>query len=121
MSNPSEWPDHLDGLQAAPNHHVLLFENDMVRVFGTRIAQGQTVPLHTHRWPSVMCILSWSDFVRRDAGGRITFDSRLSPPPQQGSAVWSPPLPPHTVENVGEAELRTISVELKNARGATSI
>lgn len=115
MSNPSEWPDHLDALQAAPKHHVLLFENEIVRVLDTRIAQGQTVPLHTHRWPSVLCIFNWSDFVRRDGDGRTTFDSRLGSPPHQGSAVWSPPLPPHTVENVGDSELHTISVELKHA------
>ena len=115
MSNPSEWPDHVDALQSARNHHLMLFENDVVRVLGTRIAQGQTVPLHTHRWPSVLCILSWSDFVRRDGDGKTTFDSRLAPPLQRGSAVWSPPLPPHTVENVGDSELHTISVELKNS------
>lgn len=115
MSNPSERPDQLDALQAAPLHHALLFENELVRVLDTRVSPGQTVPLHTHRWPSVLYILSWSDFVRRDGEGRPVVDSRLlgkTPPP--GSAVWSAPLTPHTLENVGESELRAISVELKN-------
>jgi hypothetical protein len=115
MSNPSEWPDQLDALQAARYHHTLLFENDMVRVLDTRVMRGQTVPLHAHRWPSVLYILSWSDFVRRDCEGRTILDSRLGQRPPLGSAVWSSPLPPHTLENVGEAELRAISVELKNA------
>jgi hypothetical protein len=30
-----------------------------------------------------------------------------------GIAVWSEPLPPHTLENVGERDLRVISVEIK--------
>lgn len=115
MSNPSEWPDQLDALQAAAHHHVSLFENDMVRVLDTRVMPGQTVPLHTHRWPSVLYILSWSDFVRRDGEGRTVLDSRLGQRLPQGSAVWSSPLPPHTLENVGESELRAISIELKNA------
>jgi hypothetical protein len=29
-------------------------------------------------------------------------------------ALWSGPLPPHTLENVGSTELRVIAVELKN-------
>ena len=32
-----------------------------------------------------------------------------------GSALWAGPLRPHTLENVGESELRAISVELKNS------
>lgn len=34
-------------------------------------------------------------------------------PPE--SAAWSGPLPPHTLENVGDVEFRAISVELKGA------
>jgi len=115
MSNPSEWPDQLDALQAAPHHHTLLFENQVVRVLDTRIMRGQMVPLHTHRWPSVLYILSWSDFIRRDSDGSTMVDSRLGQRRPLGSAVWSPPLPPHTLENVGESELHLLSVELKNA------
>ena len=47
------WLPELDALVAAPKHHRLLFENDRVRVLDTRIAPGDTVPLHTHRWPAV--------------------------------------------------------------------
>jgi hypothetical protein len=32
-----------------------------------------------------------------------------------GPAFWSPPLPPHTVENVGATEIRVVVVELKRA------
>ena len=113
MSNSLELPDQLDALQAAPHYHVLLFENDMVRVLDTRVMRGQTVPLHTHRWPSVLYILSWSDFVRRDGDGRPILDSRLGQRQPLGTAVWSSPLLSHTLENVGESELRAISVELK--------
>jgi hypothetical protein len=48
------WPDELDALQAAPGYHVLLFENESVRVLDTRVRQGQMVPLHTHRWPAAL-------------------------------------------------------------------
>jgi hypothetical protein len=107
------WPDELDALQAAPGYHVLLFENESVRVLDTRVRPGQMVPLHTHRWPAALYILSWSDFVRRDGGGLTLVDSRMGGKPMGGVAVWSEPLPPHTLENVGESELRVITVELK--------
>jgi hypothetical protein len=108
------WPEKLDALSAAPQHHILLFENDHVRVLDTRVLPGQTVPLHTHHWPSALYILSWSDFVRRDAEGGVMVDSRLFSTTPSGSAIWSGPLPPHTLENVGKADLRVIAVELKN-------
>jgi quercetin dioxygenase-like cupin family protein len=106
-------PDHLDALVAAPKYHSLLFENESVRVLDTNVPPGETVPLHTHCWPSTLYILSRSDFIRRDGEGNIVVDSRRISQPAQGSAVWSEPLAAHTLENIGEAELRVISVEMK--------
>jgi len=109
------WPPGLDALIAAPKHHRLLLENEHVRVLDTRIAPGDTVPLHTHRWPAVNHITGWSDFVRRDAEGRILVDTRGRPPPASLPFVaWSEPLPPHTLENVGTAELQVVSTEIKD-------
>ena len=110
------WPDSMDALVAAPRHHTLLFQNERVRVLDTRIAPGDTVPVHTHRWPSALYVLSWSDFVRRDGHGKVLVDSRdagaMSEPPK---VLFAAPMPPHTLENVGQAELRVINVELKDA------
>src|SRR5438874_10025726 len=72
----SSWPDAFDALVAAPAHHTLLFENERVRVLNTCIAPGDRTPLHTHRWPSALYIVSWSSFVRYDAQGTILLDSR---------------------------------------------
>ena len=110
------WPPELDAVIAAPRHHQVLFENDRVRVLDTRIAPGDTVPLHTHRWPAAHQVVSWSDFVRRDAAGQMTVDTRGKPAPAGSPAVlWGEPLPPHTLENVGSTELHVISTELKGA------
>ena len=115
MSAAWPWPAAMDALIAAPKHHRLLFENDRVRVLDTRIAPGEIVPLHTHRWPAVHQIVSWSDFVRRDTDGKVTADTRGKPAPASLPAVlWGEPLPPHTLENVGSAELHVISTELKD-------
>jgi hypothetical protein len=111
----SAWPDELDALRAAPDHHTLLFENEVVRVLDTRIPAGERTPLHTHRWPSVLYVLSWSSFIRRDATGSVVLDSRTVPqlatPPQ---TLWSAPLPAHALANTGPVDLHVISVELKH-------
>lgn len=78
-SAESPWPAELDALIAAPAHHALLFENDRVRVLDTNIAAGDRTPVHTHRWPVALCILSWSAFVRYDAEGGVLLDSRTVP------------------------------------------
>ena len=108
------WPDSLDAVVAAPAHHAVIFENDFVRVLDTRVAAGATVPLHTHRWPGVLHVLSWSDVVRRDQHGAITLDTRaahMTPP----TAMWSAALPPHTLENVGTDDIHIVSIEIKHA------
>lgn len=109
------WPDSLDALIAAPAHHTLLLENERVRVLEVRIAPGQFVPVHTHRWWSVMHVLGHSDFIRRDGEGKVLFDSRKGEAPSPPvPVVWSAPLPPHSVENVGKSETLIFSVELKD-------
>ncbi len=111
---PWPWPDSLDALVAAAAHHTLLLENEHVRVLNVRIPPGELVPVHTHRWPSVVYVLSESDFIRRDGEGNVLFDSRRAPPsPDLPAAMWLAPLPPHSVENVGQEEILLFTVELK--------
>lgn len=111
-----EWSSELDALVAAPEHHRLLFENDRVRVLDTRIAAGDTVPVHTHRWPSLYYVISSSQFVRRDETGDVLLDTRsLEQPFELPAVVWSEPLPPHSLENVDRRVLHLIGVEIKDA------
>ena len=56
------------------------------------------------------------DFVRRDAAGLVLVDSRKLPRPTEGIALWTEPLAPHTLENVGDTDLHVISVEVKSAK-----
>jgi hypothetical protein len=110
------WPDSLDALLAAPAHHQRLLENERVRVIHTLIPAGETVPLHTHRWPGVAYVMETSDFIRRDQNGDVLFDSRRGGLQPRAPAVqWLEPLPPHTVENLGPSPISIIIVELKEA------
>ncbi|MBI1258177.1 MAG: hypothetical protein GC204_11960 [Chloroflexi bacterium] len=123
MTNPAPenispddlWPEALDALVASANHHELLLEDDRVRVVRTHVPPGERTAVHTHRWSGILQVISWSQFVRRDAEGNVLVDSRLNPALQSPPAVmWAAALPPHTFENVGDVEFNVITVELKD-------
>ena len=116
-STPAEWPwpDDLDAIVAAPEFRTVLFEDDRVRVLDGRGPPGATVPVHTHWWGGVLYILATSHFVRRDPAGNVLADTRASrTPPILGAAAWGAPLTPHSLENVGSEEFRTLTVEMKD-------
>jgi quercetin dioxygenase-like cupin family protein len=111
-SDPS--PPELDALVAAPYEHTLLLENARVRVLDTRIAPGARTPVHTHAWPAIHHVLSWSAFVRRDAEGVVLLDTRVAGvEAAAGAVLWGEPLGPHSLENVGGAPLHIVSIEVK--------
>lgn len=110
------WPDSLDAVTAAPGNHTVIFDNEHVRVLQTRILPGEKVPVHTHRWPSVLFVLSWSDFVRRDQFDKVMLDTRQGfEAPKPNTLGWLEALRPHSVENVGDVELNNVQVEIKSA------
>jgi hypothetical protein len=111
------WPDSLDALVAAPRHHTIVLENEKMRVVETRIAPGQKVPVHTHRWPGALFITAWSDLIRRDQAGHVRLDTRqLADRPRLNPPLWQEPLPPHTLENVGGARFNAVQAEIKGGR-----
>lgn len=106
----------LDAMTAAPDHHAVLLENEHVRILDTRLGPGERTPVHAHQWPAGLYILSWSDFLRRDEQDAVVMDSRtMERRPAPGEALWIAPLVPHSVENIGTAELHIIAVEVKPA------
>jgi quercetin dioxygenase-like cupin family protein len=115
MSDAHPWPPALDALIAAPAQHTLLFENDKVRVLDTRIEPGGRTPVHTHQWPAVHHVMSWSAFVRRDDHDAVLLDTRKAGvTAAAGAILWGEPLAPHSLENVGDALLHIVSVEIKH-------
>jgi hypothetical protein len=110
----TNWPEELDALQAAPQHHKLLFENDFVRVIDACIPEGEITEIHIHQWPASLYIISWSDFIRYDAEGNVVLDSRnLDKTFMPSTAIWSEPLIPRALKNIGGNDLKVICVEIK--------
>lgn len=55
-----------------------------------------------------------SDFIRHDDKGNIALDSRNFPTsPRSSTALWSEPLIPHSLKNIGNNNIHIISVEIK--------
>lgn len=109
-----EFPEELDALQAAPENHKLIFENEHVRVLDTIVEPGSETPVHTHKYPASHYILSWSDFIRYDDKGNVLADSKaMNLNPEVPSVMWSEPLVPNSLKNTGNKIIRVISFEIK--------
>jgi hypothetical protein len=55
----SEFPGGYDAVQTAPESHKVIFENTFVRVLEVSVSPNTTVPMHHHRWPSLL--VSWDN------------------------------------------------------------
>ena len=51
-----EWPENLDALQAAPDNHKIVYEDNNVRVLAVMLDGKKSEPIHTHKWKSIMWI-----------------------------------------------------------------
>lgn len=110
---------NLDATVAAPASHHVIFENDRVRVLKVTIPPGQTEPVHTHAWPSVMRVehpqaITYITYAVR--GGKLVETARHEVPLRTpAEAEWMGPEGPHAVQNRGAGEYEAIRIELKPA------
>lgn len=109
-----DWPDSLDAIVAAPQNHKVVLENDKVRVLDVTVQPGEREPVHGHKWPSVLYIMSEDNIRDYDAEGKLIYDSttdknKRTPPYTE----WMEPQAPHAVENLSKTPLRLLRVELK--------
>ncbi len=113
--DPATWPPEKDAVVAAPNNHKVLLDNESVRVLDVTVAPGEVEPVHSHRWRSVLYILEAGDFIDRDAGGKVIFDTRsLQTPLKLPLTMWKEPEAPHSVENLSNSKtIHLVRVELK--------
>jgi quercetin dioxygenase-like cupin family protein len=111
--------DELDGVIAAPDHHKVIFENEVVRVLEIRIAVGDTAPLHTHLRPTTLYVVSGSHFIRRDEHGAVLLDTRSDPSFVLPRVIYQPTQPRHTLQNTGTDDIVMIGTELKEPAGTS--
>ncbi len=101
----SGFPEGFDAVQAAPNSHKVIFENEFVRVLEvTMPAPGATEPMHHHRWPSFF--LDWDTggrtphirYHRPDGSVRDSPSTEEPSHPGVWSIHWMKPEPMHAIE-----------------------
>jgi hypothetical protein len=108
------WPAAQDAVQAAPQNHLVIFENDKVRVLDVIVPPHTKEPIHAHCWPSVLYITDAGKYIDYRSDGKILFDSRsIAAPPSLPMTMWKEPEAPHAVENLDDKPLHLIRVELK--------
>src|SRR5579863_7783469 len=113
-----QFPDGFDAVQAAPNSHKVIFENEFVRVLEVTVPPpGTTEPMHHHRWPSFF--LDWDTgggtpyirYHRPDGSVRDSPSTEEPTHPGTWSVHWMKPEPMHAIEVVGNPKSAATSGE----------
>jgi mannose-6-phosphate isomerase-like protein (cupin superfamily) len=107
--------EYADELQAAPSNLAVgtsvLLENDQVKVWEVRLAPGERGPFHAHTHNYFWTVVDGSVGLQRFSDG--TFMVRRYEVGQTQFSQHSADEPLiHDLENVGDTELRFITVEL---------
>ncbi|MDJ0708046.1 MAG: hypothetical protein QNJ46_32640 [Leptolyngbyaceae cyanobacterium MO_188.B28] len=113
VQTTDQWETHLDAVIAAPESHIVLYENDDVRVLRVVVQTGDREPYHTHKWPSIFIMLQDSPLRYYDSSDQVKFESDGSTQPW--STEWMDPEALHSVENFGDKAIEAIRIELKKA------
>lgn len=107
-----------DAVAAAPESHVVLFEDNKVRVLRVEVAPGVTEPVHDHRWPSVMYFeqpqpITYIEY--KLVGGRPVETQRFDAPALKATqTVRGEPEGLHAVMNRGAAPFVAVRGEFKD-------
>ena len=96
-----------DVMTVAPDHYRVLVENDYIRVVENTLLPGQKDPMHSH--PA-----GWY-YVTRPGRMSVVFASgqREIWAPAAGESGWAAAESAHTSENIGDAPMSYVLVEIK--------
>jgi hypothetical protein len=100
----------LDAVAAAPKNHMVLFENDHVRVVRVIVRLGELENKHTHKWPCIFLINSLAETQYHDEKGEIVPRSGSG---QDGMMMWVEPEGIHQVKNIDTRPMDGIRFEMK--------
>ena len=92
--------------------HKLVWENDIIRIFDTKIPVGDTSLFHTHSFDSAFVCIDGGETQSEELGKPI----QKRPPFKAGDTWYRPhattPLT-HRVSNLGKTDFRVLDVELR--------
>jgi len=103
---PQPGPIDLDPVEIDPEHHVVLFENERVRILHTILEPHLKSPLHFH--PHYVVVYTTELHTTQTLPDGRNVDN----PRQAGDIAWRDALR-HVTENIGENRGEEIQIELK--------
>lgn len=96
-----------DAVLVDPEHHVVDFENEEVRVVRMTYPAGSKTPHHAHR-------LGFGVFLTDATGRNVAADGEaVEISGRAGETFWTTGQPAHVTENLGDEELVVVLVEMK--------
>jgi hypothetical protein len=104
--NIAGWPVRLDPVKLDPQHHLVPFENDKVRVLRTILDPHVKSPAHEH--PSYVVVYLTELHTTMTLGDGREIDNPRKP----GEVAWRDALK-HVTENIGIKRAVEIQIELK--------
>ena len=111
-----QWVDSQDAVIAAPESHIVVFEDEDVRVVKVIIPPLRKEPMHTHKWPSVMKVVSSTKIRYYDSQGNAAEYPARDASPEDPFIELMEPEGLHAVENLDpERTYKAIRVELKTS------
>jgi quercetin dioxygenase-like cupin family protein len=109
-------PSAPDAVKAGPQfYRATGVDNDRVRVVEYHIKPGEHEPLHSHL-AGVAYVISGGTLRTTDADGKMSIGQLKA-----GEVHWRKDHVVHSVENVGDTELRALIVELKEQKTALAL
>ncbi len=111
-------PASFDAVAAAPNSHLVLLEDEKIRVLRVEVAPGVTEPVHDHRWPSVLYFEQPQPITYityKLINGKLVETERFDAPAfAKSQTVRGEPEGLHAVTNRGSAPFVAIRIEFKS-------
>ncbi len=107
-------PENLDGVDAAPECHRVMYNEGGIRVLEVIVAAGQREPIHTHEYGAILIglerarllyeLFDWvdGDWVSVSAEERVTTPF---------AARWIESEPPHALTSLDDVTFKAIRVE----------
>jgi quercetin dioxygenase-like cupin family protein len=106
------WTAEKDATVAAAANHKILLENEEVRVLQVSVPPHSQEPMHAHRYPAVIYLMSSPHLFEHTEDGKVR-DAGERP---DGLTRWLPIDQAHFLENRTDKPLLALRVELKKAR-----
>ncbi len=111
----AQLPPEQDAVSAAPQNHLVLFENEELRLLEVIVQPGERESLHHHKWPSVLVVDAFPKIeIYGEDGNRIASRAQGSTEPPVIMRV-PPQLAAHSIHNVGSKPFHAIRIEYKTA------